>query len=603
MTRPWLTLVLLACWCCLPGRAFGLAALPAPGGSIDEGDVRLVVTAHGERSTLWVEWVLRVTGDRFLVLAPLESGGTIDLADPAWFAALEHATAPRVLPPPGVDLEACDAAGGIHDTTSLARGERGFPSAVTMLTDAAELAAFLDAEGVNEGEAVSFADFGGPAALVALQYPALSGAPMLVQLRFEAAIAPSAWLERLQALGRQHALPATLTVLAHTPVLLDVDGAVYSDDVRANWRAAQGDSDYVAARTRFLDDHPDAWVTEVVGSTHVFEPYYPDAQATVPAVVADFYDRVVERGYTCPDWAEWLDAARDRDAAAPVACGTGELGSLNPPPCRSEPGSGTELVCEGIVDLALALSGARLNELVLTRHVGRLPTSGKLVPEATAPSHTVKLYADALSESICEAGDDGGSASGGAGANGGSGGTGGSGGSAAGSGGANVGSGGFWTNPVTASAASDGGPWGYGGSGSYGGSTSDYYHDEVTVHVQTESCDCGGSSDDDCSGDSSSSTSESSCSGDSSTDSDAGDDTCSGDSSEGSGETCSGDSGADVEGDTCSGASEGGDASCAGGSGDCAVGRWGLPRPRLSVVTLFLAGGLLPWRRRYRRKR
>src|SRR5688572_27847241 len=116
MRRPWFTLVLLWCWWCLPGEALGFVALPAPGGSIDEDDVRLVVTAHGERSTLWVEWVLRVTGDSFLVLAPLESGGTLDVADPAWFAAIESATAPRVLPPPGIDLAACEAVGGVHDT-------------------------------------------------------------------------------------------------------------------------------------------------------------------------------------------------------------------------------------------------------------------------------------------------------------------------------------------------------------------------------------------------------------------------------------------------------------------------------------------------------
>ncbi|HEY6725009.1 MAG TPA: hypothetical protein VI197_13320 [Polyangiaceae bacterium] len=597
MTRPWLTLVLLLCSCCLPVPAFGLAALPAPGGNVDAEEVRLIVTAHGARSTLWVEWVLRVSGDRFLVLAPLDSGGTLDLADPAWFAAVEHATAPRVLPPPGVDLEACEASAGVHDTTSLARGERGFPRAVTTLTDPAALAAFLDAEGWNEGEAVSFADFGEPAALVALEYPALSGAPMLVQLRFEAAIPPSVWLERSRPLARQRALPATLMVLAPTPVLLDAD-SVSSDDVPTSWRAAHGESDYPAARTRFLEDNPGAWVTEVVGATHLFEPYYPDAQASVPAVVTDFYDRVVERGYTCPDWSEWLDAARDRDAVAPMACGSGELASLEPAACPGEPGTGSELACEGVVDLSLALSGARLNELVLTRQVGRLPASGRLVPAAAAPSHTAKLYADDLTESVCEVGGAGGDASGGAGASG-SGGAGGSAGGAAGSGGANVGGGGFWMNPTSGTGAS-GGPWAYGGSRAYGGSDAsggsaydDYYHDHVSVHVQAESCDCGGSSDDEaCSGDSSSDTGDSSCSGDSSSD-----------GSEGSGDSCSGDSGADVEGDTCSGASEGGDATCAGGSGDCAVGRVGFPRPRLSVVTLFLAAGVLPWRRRQRRKR
>ena len=610
--KRWLVPMFLACCSSLPGRASGFAALPVRGGTIDEQEARLVVAAHGERSTLWVEWVLRVTGDHFLVLVPLESEGTLDMADPAWFAAVEHATAPRVLPPVDVDLEACQAIGGVHDTTHLAHGERGFPRVVTTLTDAGALAAFLAAEGTAKEETVSFADFGEPAALVALEYPAISGAPMLVQLRLEAALAPGAWLERLQLMGRHTPIPATLTVLAPTPVLPDAEHLVTSEDLAPSWRAAHGDSNYPAARSRFLDDGSGAWVTEVVGSTHLFEPYYPDAQASVPSVVGDFYERIVERGYTCPDWSEWIDAAREQDAAAPVVCASGELASKGPPACSSASGAADALSCDGVADLSLALSGARLNQLVLTRHVGRLPTSSTLVPQATVPSHTVKLYAHALSESVCE--DDGvegaGGAAGETGDSGDSGGTGTGGGSdtAAASGGSPGIGGGFWTSGSTPSGIGGSG-WGYGGSGATGPlwPDEDYPEDDVTVEVHTESCSSGSSSDSDaaCSGDSSSDTEagDDTCSGDSSSDTEAGDDTCSGDSSEGSGESCSGDGSADVEGDTCSGASEGGDATCAGGSGDCAVGRRGFPRPRLSVVTLCLAAGALPWRRRHRRKR
>lgn len=593
MTRPWLTLVLLACWCCLPSRAFCLVALPAPGGAVDEQELRLIMTAHGQRSSLSVEWVLRVTGDHFWVLAPLESGGTLDLADPAWFAAVEHATAPRILPPSDIELGVCDAIDGVHDTTDLARGERALPRAVTTLTAPAELAAFLDTEALHQGNAISFADFGEPEALVALEYPAISGAPILVQLRFEATNAPDVWLERLRPSGSRAPLPVTLTVLAHEPVLLDV-ARVTSDDVPTNWRGTQSDSDYPVQRSRFLDENPGAWVTEVVGATHLFDAYYPDGQAAVPSVVAGFHERVVGRGYACPDFEEWLEAARDRDALAPVACGRGELASLDPPACPSGPGPANELECEGIDDLALALSGARLSKLVLTRQVGRLPTSAALVPEPAAASHTAKAYADALIESACGEGGASGTSSDGSGGTGGAGSAGGSGGSSASFGGAAEGNGGFWTNSTSASSAGGGSSRGRSSSSGGGSGYPDYYHeDEVTVRVQTESFQCG----------SSSSSSESSCSGDSSPEDDGGDETCSGDSSEGSGDSCSGDSGGDVEGDTCSGANEGGDATCAGDSGgDCAVGRRGFPRPRLSVVTLLLAAGALPWRRRHRRK-
>lgn len=612
MIRPWFTLALFSWLCCLSGPALGFAALPVRGGSVDEGEVRLVVADHGERSTLWVEWALRVTGDRFLILVPLAAGATLDLGDPAWFAAIEQATAPRVLPPPDVDLEACEAEGGVHDTTSLLRGERGLPSAVTTLTDSAELAAFLAAEGVDDTAPVSFADFGDPPALVALDYPAALGAPTLVQLRLEAGVAGPAWLERLQPLGRRSALPVTLTLLAPTPVMPEAGALVTSDDLSTHWRGNHGDSDYLEVRSRFLDEHPEAWVTEVVGSTPVFDQYYPDATASVPSIVGGFSGRLSERGYSCPDWSEWLDEARARDASAPVSCAAGELASLDPPACASDSETVNDLSCDGIFDLALALSGARLKELVLTRQVGRLPTAAKLLRARAAdvPAHTVKVYAHSVSESACADAGASETSSGGSSAAGDASGAGGSS-QAEASSATGRGSGGYWatSGPGIGSAGGSGGGGGEGGSSAGGSpgypySTTPYYPEpELSVEVHAESCDCGGSSDSDCSGDSSSSSSDSSCSGDSSTDTEAGDDTCAGDSSEGSEESCAGDGSADVEGDTCSGASEGADATCASGSGDCAVGRLGFPRPRLSVVTLCLAAGVLPWRRRHRRKR
>jgi len=608
MTRPWFTLVLLSWLCCLSGPALGLAALPVRGGSVDEGDVRLIVADHAERSTLWVEWALRVTGDRFLILVPLPAGATLDLGDPAWFAAVEQATAPRVLPPLEVDFEACEAEGGVHDTTSLARGERGWPRVVTTLTDSAELAAFLAAEGMDDTDPVSFADFGDPPALVALDYSAAVGAPTLVQLRLEAAIEAGAWLERLQPLGRHASLPVTLTVLAPTPVMPNADAVVLSDDLPTNWRGKRGDSDYLEARAHFLDEHPEAWVTEVVGSTPLFDRYYPDATASVPSVTGGFSERLALRGYTCPDWSAWLDEARARDVSAPVSCGGGELASLDPPACPGDSETASDLACDGIFDLALALSGARLSQAVLTRHVGRLPTAGKVLAATHAPAHTVKVYARAVTESACEDLGMGGTSSGGSSAADAAGGAGGSS-EADTASSTGRGSGGYWatTSPTIGSGGEGGGGGGAswtGGSPGYPYSTTPYYPEpELSVEVHADSCDCGGSSDSDCSGDSSSSSSDTSCSGDSSTDTEAGEDTCAGDSSEGSEETCSGDGSADVEGETCSGASEGTDATCASGSGDCAMGRWGFPRPRLSVMTVFLAAGVLPWRRRHRRKR
>lgn len=599
MTRSWPVLVLLSCLC-LPGRARAFAALPVSGGTLDTESVRLVVAAHQARSTVWVEWMLRATGDRFVVLVPLESEGTLDMADPAWFDAIEHATAPRILPPPDVALEDCGATPGVHDTSSSTRAERGFPRGVTLLSDDAALAEFLAAEELDLAVPVSFSGFGDPAAVVALEYATTPGAPVLVDLRLEAELTADAWLERFAPIGQRQRVPLTVTVFAETPYMFDRADVVFSHELSTRWRTS-GDSDYLEARSRLLTDKPQAWVTEVVGITHVFEPYYPDGQATVPSVVDGFRDRLAERGYACPDWSAWLDAARSENAVAPRACGSGELASLEAPECAAEPGSVNDLVCEGILDLALALSGARLNQVVLTRHVGWLPAACTLAPDASAESHTVKVYADSVASSACAIGGEGGA--GGENASEGSGGSGDDAGSSGGSGGASttrdasgnaVGFGGGWEWPSTTGEDPDPPP----PPRTSGGDIL------VFVEPESESCSCDGTSQDACSGDSSSSSSDESCSGDSSGDTSEGE-TCSGDSSESSGDTCSGDGTGDVEGDTCSGASEGGDATCASGGsgGGCAVGRFGLPRPRLSVVTMFLGAGLLPWRRRHRRRR
>lgn len=604
MLRSWSVLVLLSCFC-LPGRAGAFAALPVSEGKLDTERVRLVVAAHPERSTLWVEWMLRVSGDRFVVLVPLVSEGTLDTADPAWFEAIEHATAPRVLPPPDVALEECGASPGVHDTSDHTRAERAFPREVTLLSDDAALAEFLVMADLDREEPVSFADFGDPAAVVALEYPAVPGAPMLVDLRLEAELTADAWLDRVALIGQKQRALVTLTVFAEAPFMLDPDDVVFSHELVTRWRAASDDSDYLEGRSRLLAYNPKAWVTEVVGATHIFDPYYPDAQATVPSVIDGFRDRLAERGYACPDWSEWLDTARAENAVAPKACGSGELASLKAPECLEDANSVNDLACEGVLDLALALSGARVNDVVLTRHVGWLPAACTLAADPTAENHTVKVYADFVASSECaSAGAGGENASDGSG--GGTGGSGDDAGSAGGSGG----------GAATTRGASGNGV-GFGGGGWEWPSTTgenpdpppphepDDLDGEIYVYAETDSCSSGTQDQDACSGDSSSSSSDESCSGDSSSDTSDGESSCEGDSSESSGDTCSGDSSADVEGDTCSSTGEGGDATCASGGsgGGCAVGRFGLPRPRLSVVTMILGGLLLPWRRRHRRQR
>lgn len=162
---------------------------------------------------------------------------------------------------------------------------------------------------------------------------------------------------------------------------------------------------------------------------------------------------------------------------------------------------------------------------------------------------------------------------------------------------------------------------GWSGDGGYGNSSygpDPYYTEEQPVENVNVEVNCWGSTEgsgDSCSGDSSSDSEGDTCSGDSSDPADedtcGGDsssssegDTCGGDSSSGEGDTCSGDSGSSG-GDSCSGDSGGGD-SCSSGSGsssDCSVTRVRRPRVKVSALTLFLMALALPLRRVTRKKR
>lgn len=590
-----------------PGRASAFTLHGTADSALSIDAARVVIAAHGDRSTIWVQWIARATGSRVVALIPLASGSRLDPGDLDWFAAIEAATAPRILPPTQAELPDCAEAGAMHDTTSIVAAEVAHPAGVTWLDDAASLVAFARDAGFDLDHVPAFADSGDTDAFVAVDYSVLKGVPFLVGLRLDEPTAIEAWLDRFGALGSSERVPLTLTVLAPSAVVFSGQRIIYPEALSPVWRPRSGDSNYIEARAAFFDAEPDAWLTEGVGQTQLFTPYFPDALAEVPSIVNAFRERLEARGHDCPDWSAWLEDARTDDARVPLSCAQGTLGGSGAASCDSADPLSSPLACGEIDDLALALSGARPGSVVLTRHVGLLPARVALASadDAVVREHTVKVYAARTAD--CEGEIPKESADGTGGAKPAT--------AATGSGGKDsVGGGGGSTSyPIVTSG-------GWEGSGSTGTGGSEWYgpverRDDddpeavAVVAVQTGSCSCtdtSSSSEGSCSGSSSSGNGDATCSGDSSSDQESGDDTCSGDSSsDSSGDTCGGSSSGEAEGETCSGGSEGGDATCSGSSGGdgCAVGQLGLPRPRLSVLTMLLGAGLLPLRRSRRRPR
>lgn len=547
--------------------AFGLHAsaaaawlpLYSPEAVVDAPEVRAVVAHQGPHSTLWVQLVVEISDGRLVLVVPLADSAALDEGEPAWFSAVESATAPRVLPPADARLPECGAAAMVEHTNGEPRAELAELEAAHVLSDRAALAEFMETEGLSGPDALPQH----PGAFVALSYRGAEGAPLSVALRLDAEEPLEKLLSRLAPLGHWGPTPLTLTIVGEQPVLLEGAHTLEPEDIGATWFADLGKSDYLEERRAVLEQRPgEVWVTETLGTTALFETYFPDAQSEVPPIFSDFQRRLEARGYECPDWAALLSRARADHATVAPACAEGLLARAGSASCTEPNGLGPALACEGIADLWFLLSGMSLTDVVLVRHVGFLPSEATLVPrDASSIEHrTVKVYADAFELGDCEPAP---------------------------------------MPDFTGSTGFDGFlPAGTGGAP--GQAPTDPHRprepdpqDHVAVVVHTESCSCGSSSSSDgCSGDSSSSGSDESCSGDSSSTTGS-DETCAGDSSSNSdpaGETCSSEGTADVEGETCAGSSS-------GSGGECALSAHGIPRPRLSVAVLLLAAGLLPWRR------
>jgi hypothetical protein len=546
------------------GSAAAWIPMPSVDAVVDTPAVRAVVAHRGERSTLWVQLTLRVSDGRLVLVVPLAASAALDEGEPAWFSAVESATAPRVFPPADVPVPECGGSATVEHTIQEPRAELAEFVVAHMLSDRTELAMFVEAEGLSPPSELG--QHAGP--FVALSYRVAEGAPLTIGLRLDAEEPLEELLPRLAPLGRWGPTPLTLVIIGEAPVLVQAS-RLLPQDIGATWFADRGESDYVEARHALLSQEPgELWVTETVGATALFETYFPDAESQVPPIFSDFRRRLEARGHECPDWSVLLSSARAQDESVAPACAEGLVAHTGLADCLRPDGLGPALACEGIADLWFALSGMRVSDVVLVRHVGFLPTEAALAETdgSSIEMRTVKVYAGALAQGECEPPPSPGS----------TGVTGFGGGIPIGTGGAPGQASGDGPNHVQPSP-----------------------HGHVVIVAHPESCNCGSSgSSDGCSGDSSSSSPDESCNGDSSS-TQAGDETCAGDSSSSSdtaGETCSSEGSADVEGDTCTGSS-------GGSGGDCALTAHGLPRPRLSILTLFFAAGLLPWRRHCRHRR
>ncbi|MDC0679987.1 DUF2330 domain-containing protein [Sorangium atrum] len=121
-----------------------------PGAGQASVEQRVAVAAGPERTTLWTSLRFQGASGPVALVVPVPPLAALDTSSDAWFEALEAATAPRVLPPQGVDPYCPGEAGapGPFETVGrLAHEATLEPIEVTVLEDADAVARWAASAG------------------------------------------------------------------------------------------------------------------------------------------------------------------------------------------------------------------------------------------------------------------------------------------------------------------------------------------------------------------------------------------------------------------------------------------------------------------------
>ncbi|MEB2310795.1 MAG: DUF2330 domain-containing protein [Sorangiineae bacterium] len=569
-----------------PGRARALGLALSPDGAARVTELRVALAEGGARRTLWSELTLACERGEVAVLLPVAPGALLDPAGDEWFAALDAATAPRIVPR-GVAPAGCATTPRVEVTLAAEPRARLEPRELAEFDSVDEVERWAVARGLALDGAASARLARAGTRFVGLVYDAPSGGGTTAPVRVvEPALGGGVPL----SLAARPGAPVPVTVFTLTGGARALAPGMTLDASRLGptWRWRSGSSDYADRSAVALEEAVSAlWLEEARSPALLFDlTLLPGAAGATPPVVGGYLQRAAASRAT--DCAAAADAARRLDWRVAEACPAGVLARVRDdagaePPCVEAVAPGetdpATLRCDGADDLALGLAGSRPNEVVVLRARGLVTASDPMatLEPTDTPNHAPIIVAARTDAAGCEPAS----------------GTGGASGQDPGGGVTGAGQGGGASAPRGERA---------------GGS-------DQTVQVALDAgCDWGSSSSSDgsaCSGDSSSSSSDgATCSGDSSSSSSDGSD-CSGDSSSSSsdGATCSGDSSSSSsDGATCSGdSSSGSEDGCSGGSegseGDtCSLSRR-RGRPRASVLLLGLAAVAFPLRRASRRSR
>lgn len=406
-------------------------------------DERIALSIGPGRTSLWVQ--LRIDTDSLAVavVVPARPGASLDWASDGFIEALEAATAPRVLPPPG-EPAFCPEHAPPADPVAVAgvlvhESPLATSASPVVLDDAAAVVAWAQANGmhISGGLALALAGLADHRFVVA-RFDAMDAEVLTPTLRVSGPdVSPVLPLVLTEAGDR--AVRVTSWILGEGRAAVDGAPGLGLDAIGVTYDAALGESDYAAESLAALSLlGPSGWLLESASHRALAAPLTLDGGHTLESVASEYTARAAV-------YAGDFDAAVCLGQLTPVlasdrrvgrSCARGELGVVGgTSPCvesaAPEEIDPLALRCGATADdLAVALSELSPSEVWLTRITLHVPQhamgAATSVSIASGPPVEPVLTATHVDASGCADGGGGGAGgeepgAGGAGAAGGGG--------------------------------------------------------------------------------------------------------------------------------------------------------------------------------------